>query len=198
MVLRPPATALDCPGKGWPRATTAVVPRRRLLPRSWRHGGPLQARWRYRPQQRTIGLPNFNDMPAPEPATWPGIDLQPRHTQQEGFRVLVGLRVGCRHSHQFTRECQSLRLGGWGQRPVMPDALEARRQHILRQPADGVLASTTAALARTDRARVRHPYLTSYETPRQCGSHRKTACSRSRHTGTTGRRSLSTRPAPSR
>ena len=120
-----------------------------------RHGGPRQAQ-SGAAMSRAIGAAMLDHAPAADLAMRAAIDLDGRHAAHEGLRVLARLRVGLRHGQQLPRQRQALSLGRRGQQPVVADALEARRQHMLQQPGDELLARHgDRALAAACRRRAR-------------------------------------------
>ena len=65
------------------------------------------------------------------------VDVDGRYAPHEGLRVS---RIGRRHCQKLASPPQAVRLVRRREQPVVADALEARGQHVLQQPADELRA----------------------------------------------------------
>ena len=89
---------------------------------------------------RAISATLLDHAPVPEPAMRAASDVEGRHAAHECLRVLARLPVRCRHRQQLAGCGQPLGLGRRCQQPIVTNALEARRQYVLQQPTDELLA----------------------------------------------------------
>jgi hypothetical protein len=91
-------------------------------------------------ERSAVGRQLLHELPVADFAVRAAVDLDSSHAAHEGPRVFDGFRVGRGHGQQRARSGQAIGLGRRGELAEVPDALEARGQHMLQEAADEQLA----------------------------------------------------------